>query len=170
MVDIYIVTLFVSCILAGLAERGIDFVWVLILFLVVVIGFRYLNYLYSDEWLYRTTVVEHLSFDDVFQPEGLSTALTWLSSQVFSAETGIFSNGQFYILATSVITIGLFVKSLWDYSNHFTFSIFLFISMGYAFTAMNIVRQFVAVAILFYGLRYMKQGEFWKYAICVLVA
>lgn len=182
MVNIYLLTLFGTTVLAVLADWQVEYageykkrsniiLYLLMLFLIVILGFRYLNYAYSDEWAYRTaTPDQNLQLTDVLCPEGLNHLLSWLSKYVFCSESGPFANGQFYILSTSIIIVVLYVKAIWDYSEHFTFSMYLFITMGYWITSANIIRQFVATAILFYGFRYLKNGNFIKYAICVLVA
>lgn len=182
MVKIYLITLLGSCFLAYIAEKNVSydkskrkrmnlFVWGLMIFLIIISGFRYLNYSYSDEWAYRTASPDKILYlSDILKPEGLNTVLAWLSKYKFSAESGPFAYGQFYILITSIIVITLFVKSIWDYSEHFTFSMFLFVTMGLFFTSMNIIRQFIAIAILFYGFRFVKNKSFLKYLVCVLLA
>lgn len=180
MISIYIITLLASYVLSNLAERVAVydeannrkyrniFVYLLIIFWIIILGFRYLNYTGSDEWIYRTSQID-LTIN-AFQPEGISILLEWLSKEVFTSLGGILSDGQFYILITSAIVSILFLVSIWDYSYDFEFSVFLFISMWYAFTSMNIIRQFVAAAILFYGMRYIEKGDFWKYFVTVIIA
>lgn len=183
MVYIYILTVVVSWLLSSAAQsqggyysrtgkrsRNV-FVYLLILFYILLLGCRYLNYLYSDEWLYRQpSAGPILTLSMVFKPEGLGSILTWLSENIFTVFGGAFEYGQFYILSTSIIVSTLFVLSMWDYSDDFSFSVFLFVTMWFAFTSMNIIRQFVAVSILFYGQRYMVKNQFGRYAFTVILA
>lgn len=89
---------------------------------------------------------------------------------LFSRHQAPFAYGQFYILSTSIIITVLMVKSMWMYSDDFTFSVFLFVTMGFMLTSMNIVRQSIAVAILFYGYQYLVRGSFKKYLRYILIA
>ena len=135
MISIYIITLLASYVLSNLAERVAVydeannrkyrniFVYLLIIFWIIILGFRYLNYTGSDEWIYRTSQID-LTIN-VFQPEGISILLEWLSKEVFTSLGGIFSGGQFYILITSAIVSILFLVSIWDYSYDFEFSVSL---------------------------------------------
>ena len=181
MLGIYLINLSGAFLLSSLAEHGAiydennkkkinSFFILLIIFFVVILGFRYLNYLHSDEWAYRQSTEENFSLLLILRPEGLSYFLQWFSCNVANHLGGVFAYGQFYILSTSIIIVVLFLKSMWDYSRNFTFSVFLFVSMWFAFTSMNIIRQFVAVSIIFYGLRFVKKEEFKKFFICVILA
>jgi transmembrane protein EpsG len=180
MVSVYIITIFISYVLSDAAEKAAVYdedkhkkykniyVYLLIVFFIIILGFRYLNYLYSDEWIYRMASID--SKINVFQMEGISALLEWLSKKVFINMGGAFAYGQFYILISSVIVSILYILAMWDYSYDFRFSVFLFVSMWFGFTSMNIVRQMVAAAILFYGMRHIVNKEFWKYFITVMIA
>lgn len=80
------------------------------------------------------------------------------------------SNSMYIFLATSFIVVYFFVKSIWDSSENITLSIILFITLGYYFNAMNGVRQFMAIAISFYAMKYLNRNKVFQYCIFIMVA
>ncbi len=72
----------------------------------------------------------------------------------------------------SFITIPLFfrfVKNNIDKKYYFL-SILLFELIGIYFATMNLVRQYIAISILIVGFDYLKDSNYFKYAICILIA
>lgn len=84
---------------------------------------------------------------------------------------GKLSSDSVYIfLVTSFIIVFFFLKGICEHSPNIMLSMVLFISLGYYFNAMNAVRQFMAIAITFYGIKYVNKGEWYKFLIIVLLA
>lgn len=75
---------------------------------------------------------------------------------------------MFFLAA--VVTVGLVVWTISKYSNAFAFSILLYIFSGSWHGSFNIVRQFLAGAILFAGHRYIVERKFIKYMLVVAIA
>lgn len=75
---------------------------------------------------------------------------------------------MFFLAA--LVTVGLIVWTISKYSNAFTFSILLYILGGSWHSSFNAVRQFLAVAVLFAGHRYIVERKFFKYALIVFIA
>ena len=74
----------------------------------------------------------------------------------------------FFVLTNGTILI-LFLKEIYDESISPFESLIVFLSMFYLGT-LSTVRQYLAVAIVFYGFRYVKERAFLKYLICVVLA
>lgn len=81
-----------------------------------------------------------------------------------------FSNAQIIFLVTSFIILMLFFISIPKYSKRYELSIFLFITMYHFYYSMNIVRQYIAISIVLYGIRYIFSENFKKYLFCVIFA
>lgn len=81
---------------------------------------------------------------------------------------GFQARGFFFL--TSVIIMVCFYKGIKKMSSHFCVSITLFILTGFYFEAANIVRQYVAIALLFYAFPYMLEGKTRKYMVWILFA
>lgn len=59
-------------------------------------------------------------------------------------------NSQVFFIVTSIIINLFIVLVLYKKSIYFTFSIFLYLSMGFYFVSFNILRQYMAIAIALY--------------------
>jgi hypothetical protein len=82
----------------------------------------------------------------------------------------INTNSTTIFLMTSFITLLLIFRTIHKYSSRIELSLFLFISMYFYFSSFNIVRQYLAVAIVFYSIKYLLNQEFKKYLCCILLA
>lgn len=70
----------------------------------------------------------------------------------------------------SVITVGLYVRTIHKYSSVFWFTITIFLFYAEWQHTFNGVRQYLAAAILFAGYKYLYDKNFKKYLIVTLVA
>lgn len=69
---------------------------------------------------------------------------------------------------TSAFVICFMWKGIFDQSAIPWLSIAIFVLGEGFFVSMNGVRQYMALAVVFFGFRYVKERRFWKYALCVL--
>ncbi|HXH99788.1 MAG TPA: EpsG family protein [Sphingobacteriaceae bacterium] len=138
------------------------FYTLLVLFAVFFAGFRYQigNDYDSYASIYQSISADPLS---TYVEPGFAYFcffLSWL---------GISEQGMFLVF--SATTIILLAKTLKKYSVNplVSFMIFLFLP-GYYWNTLSIVRQFFAMAIIFYGVKYIINREFLKYLLCVIIA
>lgn len=80
------------------------------------------------------------------------------------------NNSQLIFLIISFITIYLINITLSKYSSKYWISIFLFITLHFYYESFNIMRQYVAIAIVFYSIEFIYKENLKKYLICVLIA
>ncbi len=81
----------------------------------------------------------------------------------------VFYNVYFYFLILAFLIMLFYALGIREQSSNSLVSVVVFVGMGYYFYAMNQVRQFVAVAMLFWANKYIKKD--WKrYCIIVLAA
>lgn len=80
------------------------------------------------------------------------------------------NNSQAIFAVTSVITLSLIFCGIYKYSTNPPLSIFLFVTMGYLFSSFNILRQYIAIAIIFVALNLIKENKFWRFLVLVLIA
>ncbi len=82
-----------------------------------------------------------------------------------------FTDNVFYLfIITSVIFVGVSFKAIYELSSNIPLSIILFFVTRYYFVGMNGVRQFIAIAILTYSIRFVVEKNPKKYILCMLVA
>lgn len=174
---IYLISLFGSVTLAYLAERmphdnngrklNKFFVTILILYLSFISGFRYMNYYLCDEYNYRVAVdaVRGLPFFDTFKENGewVYDILNWVCAN-------FFHSNQAFIFITSVIINVLIVCFFAKYARPFWFAVFMYICGGFYFTSMNVVRQYVAVAIILWCYPLAQERKLLKYIMVTFLA
>lgn len=140
----------------------------LTLFLIIISGFRIDNTLYSDEWNYRYMFNQYIdipfnSLDLNITSEPGFSVLVWVLAR-------LFGDSQSLILICAIITNISFVKFLYTHSEDFRLTMFLYISAGYYFTSMNIMRQYLAISILLFGFKYLETTQLKKFIIFVFGA
>ena len=84
---------------------------------------------------------------------------------------GIFDNPYYPLLFFATITNFLIVYRLWDFRNEASLSLMLMLYMVvyYPYT-FNIVRQFLAISLVFWATRYIEREEYKKYIIFNILA
>lgn len=82
----------------------------------------------------------------------------------------IFDDSRMLFFITAIITIGLIIKSINDYSNNYKLSIILFVMLGYYHSSFNGIRQYIAIAICMISMRYIKRKDFLKYIILIFIS
>lgn len=99
---------------------------------------------------------------DVYSEEGFS---------ILNRIVAVYSdNIQWVYAICSAIILAAFFYGFFRYSPNPTLSLFLFVSMGYLFSSFNIMRQFIAVTILFAALKLVRENRFFPYLLLVLLA
>ncbi len=83
----------------------------------------------------------------------------------------ISESGYFFLFLMSALTNGLLIFRFWDFRklSSFPFMVFSYYCLFF-FSSMNGLRQFVAVAIVFYATRYLNRGKHIKFFIGVAIA
>lgn len=82
----------------------------------------------------------------------------------------LFQDVRFAFAFYSILIIFLIGKTVHDYSMNCTESLFIFITLGYYFASLNIVRQYVSVALVFFSTRYIWEKRYFMYIIFILIA
>ena len=82
----------------------------------------------------------------------------------------VFNHGQSLIFVSSLITVGLYCRTIYKYHAMFLVSIMLYIFTGQWQESFNIMRQCLAGAVLFAGHRFILEEKPWRYLLVVLAA
>lgn len=64
-------------------------------------------------------------------------------------------NPRYVIILMSIMTCFFYLKSIWDQSTNRLFSVFLFLTWGLYFFTFNTIRNYFAIAIVFYAIKYL---------------
>lgn len=140
----------------------------LVTVLVCFAGLRNMAYTVQDETLYRNGVLLYSTQPFNFQKIGLLDESGFYLYQWCIAH--LFHSDQIFIFLSSFFTITSILLFLKKYSTHFSFSILLFISLGEYYTTFNVLRQFLAIAIVIWSFEYIKERNLLKFSIIILVA
>lgn len=70
----------------------------------------------------------------------------------------------------AAITIGIFLKVLYQQSVSFKTSFFLFMTMGLYFQTYNTVRYYLALSIALYSMRFVLDRDYIKFVFCIIIA
>lgn len=80
------------------------------------------------------------------------------------------SNPRFVIILFGILTCYFYLKAIWDQSDDIPFSIFIFLSWGYYFLTFNTLRNYFALSLVLYSIKYLKSNHKWIFIILVLIA
>lgn len=116
--------------------------------------------------------VDYMSYTFIFEAANQGKAVHTengykLLNQIIGAYT---NNPQILYIVTSAITLLLIVYGIYKYSNNPAMSLYLFMTMGYIFSSFNILRQYIAIGLIFVGLKFIKENKFAPFLMLVLVA
>lgn len=82
----------------------------------------------------------------------------------------ISQDSQFMIIITSIITHGINVFVMSNYSSYFELELYMYIASGFFLTSMNGIRQAMAASIVFLGTVFLVKRKFIPYAFLVFIA
>lgn len=84
--------------------------------------------------------------------------------------SNISSNPQLIVALSSIISLFLVFRFIYNYSENPALSIFLFITMRFFFFFMSNIRQSLAISIILLSYDYIIKKKFIPFMICVLLA
>lgn len=82
----------------------------------------------------------------------------------------VSNNSQAIIIVTSFFILFFMIYAIKKFSTNVVFSLYLFITLYYYFASFNLIRQFIAIAILLVGYEFIKERSFWKFLLTVIIA
>ena len=106
----------------------------------------------------------HDNFDYVYGMEYSFKLIMLLISKVSN-------NYTFFLLLMALLTNGLIILRLWEFKelSRFEWMVVVYYVTFYFFD-FNIMRQMCAVAIVFWGSRYISKGKYIKFGLCLIFA
>lgn len=142
--------------------------FLIILILVLISGLRVDPTLYSDEWNYRNFFNDFTKISFESMDLGLTKEPGFTLLNFFIAK--LTHNSQMLIFICALFTNLSFILFLNKYSKQFTFSLFLYIAGGSFFSSMNIIRQYLAMAIILFGFQHILNNDLKRFSIFVFIA
>ncbi len=81
--------------------------------------------------------------------------------------------GEYFLVIFAVfaaLTVFFFLRGLYEQSCDFTLSFFLFMALSLYFQSYNTVRYYFVLALVFYSLRFVRDRDWGKFVLTVLIA
>lgn len=75
----------------------------------------------------------------------------------------------FFVITSAALVVGI-SKFIYDYSKIPWLSYFLFITLGFYAIDFGLLRQALAIIIVINGFKYVENGKFWKFGMCIVLA
>lgn len=130
--------------------------------MLIVSGFRY--GVGTDFWMYNN-YFRHI------QNITKESSILEYGYFVFNKLLRLISNSdQIIFLATSFIILLFIFKCVLRYSKRYELSFYLFITMYFYYSSFNITRQFIAIALSFYAVRYIFEKKCIYYMAFIFIA
>lgn len=121
----------------------------------------YINYSYLFDIYNRFGFLEALQLGLLKEP----------GYKALNVLIGSFTDNPLYLFITvSLITLWSFYYQFNKYSKYIWLSAVMFVTVGAYYTSFNIMRQILAVAIVFAGSKHLYERNFLKYCFVVLAA
>ena len=162
---LYIGIIIFSLLFAYIADKKEEkiFLFVIILILSIFCGMRSIN-MGVDTKNYHTFMLEIKKRGIFYGSDiGFSIISYWLMN--------FFTNPNYPLMIFSFITNYLVVYRLWDFREKSSFSlmILIYLIIYYPYT-FNLVRQFLAISLIFWGTKYLEKLKHKKYIIFNIIA
>lgn len=119
----------------------------------------------NDYWTYRQGFLYIMGGDRTLSYEVGFKLLVKCLQTVFGMD-----NYRVVFAVMAFMTCALFVKGLYDLSDFFAFSLFLFMANGFYFMSFSNVRYYFALGICLYALKYVFKRDYVKLVMWVLLA
>ena len=91
-----------------------------------------------------------------------------LLTRVIYALSG-YENFLLVFAVYSFATVGIFLKAMWEQSEDFALTFFMFMSLGYYFQSFSTVRYYLALAIALYCMKLVMQKRWAAFIVMVLL-
>lgn len=79
-----------------------------------------------------------------------------------------FENFLFVFAVYAFATVAVFLLAMYEQSDEFAFSFFLFMALGYYFQTFSTVRYYLALALALYGMKFALRGQWGRFLFLIL--
>ena len=145
--------------------------WAYVALVIVLVLFAGLRTYYNDTWTYMKMFREAPSLAEFFSdPENFNPFINPLFLLFRSTLREATDNAQVMIFLTAAFTQICFVRFIKRYSEDFTFSIFIYFTLGTFVFTLAAIKQVCAMAILTLAFPYLKENKYGRFYFLVFVA
>ena len=80
-----------------------------------------------------------------------------------------FENYLLVFAVYAFVTIGIFLFGMYEQSEDFPLTFFLFIALGYYFQTFSTVRYYLALALALYAMKFVMRGQWGRFTVLILL-
>lgn len=163
---VYGLTLLISVLLSAVAQKKNKKKYIIVAALVftVIAGLRAVSVGIDTKNYVR--LFGHIADGNLNLAHGLETSFKYICAFLLA----IWNNNNFLFFVFALITNVLIFARMWDFKDRISLPWATMIYFGvFYFMTFNIMRQFIAVAIIFYGTRYLAEKKYFKFLLFVLL-
>lgn len=145
--------------------------WACIALVIILALFAGLRTSYNDTWNYIIGFNNCVEFSEwIVNPKNLNLFMNPLFYGYQSLLKSWTNNPYLLIFTTSVFSQVCLIRFIKRYSDHFTFSIFIYFTLGTFVFSLAATKQIVAMAILTLAFPYLEKKKWVPYFLLVFVA
>lgn len=90
----------------------------------------------------------------------------WVCRQIAKID----SNPRLVIIIFAVATCFFYLRAIWDQSEDPLFSVFLFLTWGYYFMTFNTIRNYFALAVAVFAIKYLDKKKYIHFILLIIVS
>lgn len=143
-------------------QQACNYVCLVILFLLL-FGVSFCRYQVGNDYSRYEEFFHLIPLHQVVPTEFGFNAIVLLMQFLFGPEAGISIFGLF-----AFVTVCFMLKAVYDQSEDFLFSFFLFMTLSYYFQSLNTVRYYLAWAVAVFSMKYVLKGQYLKFVLLIL--
>ena len=145
--------------------------WAYVLLVTVLVLFTGLRTSYNDTWNYITGFNNSAEFSEwIANAKNLNPFMNPLFYGYQSALKSLTHNPHLLVFTTAMFSQVCILRFIKRYSENFTFSIFIYFTLGTFAFSMAAIKQIVAMSILTLAFPYLEEKKWIRYYITVFVA
>ncbi len=80
-----------------------------------------------------------------------------------------FENYLLVFAVYAFVTIGIFLLGMYEQSEDFSLTFFLFMALGYYFQTFSTVRYYLALALALYAMKFVMRGQWGRFTVLILL-
>ena len=145
--------------------------WAYVLLVTILVFFSGLRYDYNDTWNYISQFRNAPFLMEYLQSETVRDVFSYpLFHLLISGFKSFYNNENAFLFVTSCFTQCCFIWFIKRYSTNFTFSIFLYFTLGTFCFTMAALKQVLAMSVLMLAMPALERKQWLRYYFLVFIA
>ena len=110
--------------------------------------------------------VIHIEKIQTGMPHYMEIGFKWVVEQIAKID----SNPRIVIIVFAIATCFFYLKAIWEQSDDVLFSVFLFLTWGYYFMTFNTIRNYFALSVALFSIKYLNDKKYFRFVLAIVIA